>query len=66
MAIEQKWWPWNPSLFNQYRIRIANELHLAQRRDHSKELRHQIDCIEHDITEILRQITPIDFSQIDQ
>ncbi|CAF4485115.1 unnamed protein product, partial [Rotaria magnacalcarata] len=47
-------------------VRIANELHLAQRRDHSKELRHQIDCIEHDITEILRQITPIDFSQIDQ
>ncbi|CAF3514288.1 unnamed protein product [Rotaria sp. Silwood1] len=65
MAIEQKWWPWRPSLFNQYRIRITNELRLAQRHEHCKELRHQIDLVEYDINEILKQMTPIDFTQID-
>ncbi|CAF1285471.1 unnamed protein product [Rotaria sp. Silwood1] len=65
MAIEQKWWPWRPSLFNQYRIRITNELRLAQRHEHCKELRHQIDLVEYDINDILKQMTPIDFTQID-
>ncbi|CAF4348622.1 unnamed protein product [Rotaria sp. Silwood2] len=66
MAIEQKWWPWKPSLYTQYRIRIINELRLAQRHEHCKELRHQIDRVKQDIIEILRQMTPIDFTQIDQ
>ncbi|CAF3325119.1 unnamed protein product, partial [Rotaria sp. Silwood2] len=65
-AIEQKWWPWKPSLYTQYRIRIINELRLAQRHEHCKELRHQIDRVKQDIIEILRQMTPIDFTQIDQ
>ncbi|CAF0890041.1 unnamed protein product [Rotaria sordida] len=66
MAIEEKWWPWKPSLFTQYRIRITNELRLAQRHEHCKELRRQIDLVEQDIIEIFKQMTPINFTQIDQ
>jgi len=60
MAIEPIW---KPSLFNQYRIRIANELRLAQRQEHCNELRRQISLVQEDITQILQQMTPIDFAQ---
>ncbi|UJR14799.1 hypothetical protein I4U23_001786 [Adineta vaga] len=66
MVIEQKWWPWKPSLFSQHRIRIVNELRLIQRQEHCNELRRQIADVEEDISQLLQRITPIDFTQIDQ
>ncbi|CAF1287041.1 unnamed protein product [Adineta steineri] len=66
MVIEQKWCLGKPSLFTQYRIRIANELRLAQQHEHCNSLHREIALVEEDITQILKQITPIDFAQINE
>jgi tRNA1(Val) A37 N6-methylase TrmN6 len=47
-------------------VRIANELRLAQHEGHCNELRDQISLVEADINQMLKQITPIDFAQIQQ
>ncbi|CAF1475818.1 unnamed protein product [Adineta steineri] len=66
MVIEQKWCLGKPSLFTQYRIRIANELRLAQQHEHCNSLHREIALVEEDIAQILKQITPIDFAQINE
>ncbi|CAF0817634.1 unnamed protein product [Adineta ricciae] len=66
MVAEQTWWPWKPSLLTQHRIRIADQLRVAQRQERCNELRRQITLVEEDIAQLLQRIKPIDFAQIDQ
>lgn len=47
-------------------VRVSNELRLAQRHEHCSELRQQIASVEEDISQIVKQMATIDFTQINK